>query len=378
MASIAFLSSMRGRPPLGLGITGGNSGSICSQMASESLCASFTSLFCIVHHQVRHQFFGCPYKGFGWGTRGFRRKGREWILTQVWCQNTKNSSKNAQNNAKNEDNNKDIIINTKNDQNNKKNSKTNPNTNHNNNPTLLIKDTKNNIIKKITPDIVIGADGALSPTAKAYNFYHKERKNYYGIQAVVKGNFDKNTFKTYFNSKICPDLFAWIVPESKTRARVGLASQTNPKKKLDNFIEKYNFKLIEMQAGTIPIYSPKQALNKDNCYLVGDASTFVKATTLGGIIPGLKQAKILVDSINNNKNYSQECKKIAKSLKLHLIIRKIFNKFNDKDWNKLISYTNQPKIKQIFATHTRENPLPLITKTLLKEPRYLYFIKYLF
>ena len=243
---------------------------------------------------------------------------------------------------------------------------------------LVIKDSINKIEKKIKPDVVIAADGPLSPTAKAYGFYHNERKNYYGVQAVIEGDFDEKTIKTYFGNEVCPGLFAWVTPESSTTARVGLAAMRNSKHYFDKFIEKNNFKIKEMQAGTIPLFHPRQKLQKDNCYLVGDASGYVKATTLGGLVPALRQVEILVDCIKNNKNYEKEIKPVRKRMLMHLQVQKVFNKFKDKDWDKLLSYVNQPKIQKIFEKHTRDNPIPLVIKSLIKEPRFMVFGKYFF
>ena len=244
--------------------------------------------------------------------------------------------------------------------------------------TLIIKDSVNKAEIAITPDIVIAADGPLSPTAKAYGMYHPERENYYGIQATVKGNFDPNSFQTVFGVNVCPELFAWIVPESSTIARVGLGMRKNSRAYFDKFMQEHEFTVLEMQAGTIPIYHPKQKLYRDNCYLLGDAAGFVKATTLGGLVPGLKQAEILAECINTGKNYGLAIKPIARRLKLHLLLRKILDKFSDKDWDRLVSYLNQPKIQNVLQTYTRDNPFPLVGMALLKEPRFLLFGKYLF
>tara|TARA_Y100000310_G_scaffold282314_1_gene303420 strand:- start:170 stop:1255 length:1086 start_codon:yes stop_codon:yes gene_type:complete len=227
---------------------------------------------------------------------------------------------------------------------------------------------------KIKPDLVIAADGPLSPVAKAYGFYHYGRKNYLGIQATVEGNFDQKNYHTFFGRDIAPEMWAWVVPESKNQARIGLFSVNNTREYFDKFIRKNNFKIKQLQAGLVPLYHPQQRLFKKNCYLLGDAAGFVKATTLGGIVPGMKQVEILVDCLNNNKNYLKEIKPLKRRLWTHLRIRKILDKFSDQDWNKLLKLVNQQKIKKVLSTHTRDNPIPLVTKTLLKEPRFLYFI----
>jgi len=241
---------------------------------------------------------------------------------------------------------------------------------------LVIADSVNKVEKRINPDIVIGADGPLSPTAKAYGFYHPKRTNYYGVQAIVEGKFDAEKISTYFGNEVCPGLFAWITPESNTLARVGIATTKNSKHYFDKFMEAHNFKVKEMQAGSIPVYCSKQKLVKDNCYLVGDASGYVKATTLGGLVPALKQARILADCIITGKNYEKEIKSVRKQMKIHLYVQKIFNKFKDKDWDNLISYVNQPKVRKVFESYNRDNPFPLVLNSIIKEPRFLSFLKY--
>ena len=242
---------------------------------------------------------------------------------------------------------------------------------------LIIKDLKQNIEKKISPDIVIGADGPLSKVAKAYGFYERSRKNFFGIQAVVEGNFSKGEFKTYFGKDVCPDLFVWVVPESKNTARVGLANTKDTKKLFDNFVKKHNFKILLMQAGTIPIYNPKQKVEFENCYLVGDAATQVKATTLGGLIPGFNSAQILVESINKQKSYKKALLPVRRRLFLHLILHKILIKLSDEDWDFLVKLIRQKRIQKVLETFSRDNPIPLVFCALLLEPRFIYFAKYL-
>lgn len=244
---------------------------------------------------------------------------------------------------------------------------------------LAVKDNNNHSEKRIKPEIIIAADGALSSVAKAYGFYHPLRQNYFGLQAVVEGRFNRDAYQTYFGTETCPDLFAWIVPESDTKARVGLATTKNSRKYFDDFIRQHHFDIVEMQAGTIPLFHPQQQLKKDNCYLLGDAAGFVKATTLGGLIPGMKQAEILVDCLCNDKDYEEQVAFLKKRLKLHLRIRKFLNRFSDDDWDRLLTYIDQPRISKVLEKqkHTRENPAPLVSEILLKEPRFLYFLKYL-
>lgn len=143
-------------------------------------------------------------------------------------------------------------------------------------------------------------------------------------------------------------------------------------------MNKHHFQPLEIQAGLIPLYEPNQILQQDNLYLLGDASGFVKATTLGGLIPGLKQAEILADSIHNKQDYQKQLNPLTQKMKLHLRVHTILAKFTDQDWDYLAHLINQPKIKKIIKQHTRENPAPILIKSLLKEPRFLLYLKHLF
>lgn len=237
---------------------------------------------------------------------------------------------------------------------------------------------KNNTIhfKKQTPfktKILIGADGPNSQVARTNNLT-KNRKFYIGIQARVKINTPGNTYQAFFG-KDFPNFFGWIVPENNNTARVGIAAKHNPNLIFNNFLKQLNIKsIIEKQGGLIPIYNKKQIFQKNNIYLIGDAATTVKATTGGGLIPSLKSAKILTNCIIKKLNFNKEIRPIKTSLNTHLIIRNILNNFNDKDYNLLIKYTNQKKIKSILNNNSRESPLLLLIKLAIAEPRFLRFI----
>ena len=133
--------------------------------------------------------------------------------------------------------------------------------------------------------------------------------------------------------------------------------------------------LIEYQGGLIPIYKKNVCVQKGKIYLVGDAAGQIKNTTGGGLVYGLKAAKILTDCIINNKNYKKELKNLEKGLWVHSMIRRIIDKFSDKDYNKLIKIVDSKKIKNVLNKNNRDNPKMLILKSILAKPSLLLFIK---
>ena len=223
-------------------------------------------------------------------------------------------------------------------------------------------------IKKLKSDYIIGADGPLSKTAKAFNF--PKKKFYYAIQARIKMKND-NAFEFYPYIKD----FAWVVPENKDIVRVGVASRKDVKKNFEDFVKRFNGKVIEKQGGLIPIYDNCK-INKKNVFLVGDAASQVKATTGGGIMPGLKAAKRLSKALIQKRNYERLCGGIRLGLLVHIWMRRMFNRFSNKDWNGLIKLCNQRKVKRILYMD-RESPIKMSFALLFNEPRFFKYFKYL-
>lgn len=225
-------------------------------------------------------------------------------------------------------------------------------------------------------DILIGADGPKSIVFRKINPQFK-RHYYKGKQYIVKGNFDITTYQTYFGDFI-KGFFGWVVPESNDSARIGLASPINPGPILDVFMKRFDCKIISSQGGLIPIYDQVR-LNKKNIYIIGDAALMVKATTGGGIIQGLKAAKLLSDSIINKKNFSKLFEQNLKSeLEASKMIRNVLDKFSEKDYIDLIKIINSKKVNKILSQTTRDDPVLLMIKLFLARPSLIRFIPKLF
>jgi len=235
---------------------------------------------------------------------------------------------------------------------------------------------RQNKIIKIRPKLIIGADGPFSEVARANNIFNY-RQFYTGLQARIKGNFQKDVYETYFGT-ICPGFFAWLVPESSKTARLGLASRTNTAELFQKYLKIKNIKnsqILSKQAGLIPIFNKKIKIKDKNIFLIGDAAAQLKATTGGGLVPGLKATKILADCITNNKDYEKEIKQLNRQLQAHLLIRKILNKFTDKDWDNIIKSIKNNKIRKILYNTDRDNPITLLFKLAITKPSLLSFLR---
>jgi geranylgeranyl reductase family protein len=229
---------------------------------------------------------------------------------------------------------------------------------------ILVKNLISGRIKKFKFSHLIGADGPLSPVAKSIGAL-KNRKFFTGIQAVVKKKH--NNIVDFYPYK---QGFGWAVPENKNTLRVGVASMSNPKEQFESLLRKYSGKIIAKQGGLIPVFDISACFSKDNIFLIGDAAGFVKATTGGGLIPGLKSAEIVAHTINNDVSYTAGLHlNLLSGLWLNLRMRKMMDKFTPDDWNELIKDLNNQKSKQALQGINRDRLFKLLLSMAVSNPR---------
>lgn len=226
--------------------------------------------------------------------------------------------------------------------------------------------------RRFKTDLLIGCDGPLSQVARTSRIYGK-RKFFYGLQARARLH-NENVVEFY------PSIgtFAWIVPENNNVVRIGVLARDKAKLVFDSFLKSRLNKgtVIERQAGLVPVFDPAAIIQHNNIFLAGDAALQVKATTGGGIIPGLIAAKCLSRSIAKGEDYKKLVDAtVGRELRIHLLMRKILDRFSEEDYNRLIQYCSTPRAKQVLSSIDRDRPAALITSLLLKEPRFLYFIR---
>jgi len=225
-------------------------------------------------------------------------------------------------------------------------------------------------------DILVGADGPLSPVAKSADLYG-ERNFVIGTQVEAKMRNDNAVeFYPYIGC------YAWIVPKNKNVVRIGVASYKNSPELFKNFAKAklgkdYEKRFLEHQSGVIPVFNPRVKAQAKNIYLIGDAATFVKATSGGGINQSLKAATILAECIDKGKNYDKEWKKsMFRNLHAHLIIHKMMLKFKEEDWDSLIDTFSQEKMKKILYSESRDKIVKMLTRIALTKPSLFKYVKY--
>ena len=205
--------------------------------------------------------------------------------------------------------------------------------------------------------IIIGADGPNSIVSKAIG---NKTTSWMGIQTKIK------LPDSQIKASLDYGKFGWTIPEGNGTCRVGIMDEKeNAKQTFKKFTKG---KQNSLQAGLIPKYNPKNKLCKNNLYIVGDAAGMVKATTGGGIIPGLKAAKVLANCLIKRKKYKRKLRKVRKELKTQLIARKVLDHLNDEEIKKLFKLNRKEKNKKILEEIDRDNLKKIAIKLLLRNP----------
>lgn len=242
--------------------------------------------------------------------------------------------------------------------------------------TLFIKKRQRGEIKKSR--VVVGADGVNSTARKLALGQVQENFFVHTYQERARGDFDSKKVKMYFGS-FAPGFFAWVVPESREIARIGIGNLigTNPKESFEKFKEKagLEFETIERKSFLIPVGPPLKNIVQGNILLVGDAAFQTKATSGGGIILGMLSARhcanAISDHLKENKpleRYQKMVSGIAKELKMHWKIRSYLNGLSDEKLNKLFLKLKNAGIEEFLEEYgDMDKPSKFIGK-ILKKP----------
>lgn len=192
---------------------------------------------------------------------------------------------------------------------------------------------------------VIGADGAKSKVAEAFNL-DRNTKFLIGTEKILAGKkLASDTFHCLLDYNIAPGYLAWLAPHGENIA-IGLAghlekvNMQNSPEKTEKFFNKIvpldKLKLIEQKAGLIPIGGILKKIYNEHALLIGDAGGFCGPLTAGGIYSAVVTGQIA--AIQVTKMLETEDKTVLKEF-----IRQTNTQYN------LIRFLNIEKVvRSIF------------------------------
>jgi flavin-dependent dehydrogenase len=222
-------------------------------------------------------------------------------------------------------------------------------------------------------DILIGADGAHSRVARAASCNGHHLSALLQARVSLPGNARPDTSQVWFD----PDrtkYFYWLIPESDQAATVGLIAE-DPKRaesELKTFLQQQQLEPLGFQSALVPMHRfelmPSLSANDRNVFIVGDAAGQVKVTTVGGVVTGLRGARALATAVLNGRNYRNELRELKLELDLHLLVRRVLNWLDDKDYDELIAMLDGG-LKDILEESSRDELSKSLLSLILREPR---------
>ena len=141
--------------------------------------------------------------------------------------------------------------------------------------------------QELSYNILIAADGPRSVIARGLGI-PVSRYIYAGIQAEVSWSGSSDLVELHPNAS--PDFFAWVIPLSSTRARIGLCGMRDVPERFAAFVKQFSSSNIHEVTGTIPIGVRRRTYGA-GCMLAGDAAGFPKPTSGGGVYTGVRSAR---------------------------------------------------------------------------------------
>lgn len=226
---------------------------------------------------------------------------------------------------------------------------------------------------KVSTDVLVGADGALSTVGRFASLDGHPLVTLLQARVTLPQSMSADTTQIWFR----PDqtkYFYWLIPESDRTAAVGLIANDSRQAEacLTEFLQSKDLEPFEFQSALVPMhrfrYGGDVLSEERNVFAVGDAAAQVKVTTVGGVVTGLHGARALTDAILNGRNYPKALRKLKIELNLHLLIRQILNRFSGEDYDQLIGMIHG-RLKETLEEWNRDELTQSFLRLIWTEPR---------
>lgn len=222
---------------------------------------------------------------------------------------------------------------------------------------------------KLEADIVLGAEGPNSVTARSGDLPPvKEMISCYQVDAEgpTRGS---DMVEVFTGERYGKGFFSWVIPCGEDRMRIGsgiLRSSWDSRETLRYLMkssahrERFrDVRQLSISGGGIPL-GMREKLYCSRSMVIGDAAGLAKPVSGGGIITGLKSARIAASVANQalEKNDLSErflsryqkllIREVGKELKRAWKLRKTFMHLPDEEIDQLFSLLAKPEIMKVI------------------------------
>lgn len=227
----------------------------------------------------------------------------------------------------------------------------------------------------VTTNVLIGADGVLSKVAKTASRDSTETVDIVQAKVVLPEKASSDCVKVWLDRQRT-EFFYWLIPESEFSAVIGLICRNGKgaRESLEDLLRSLRCETIELQAAKVPLHNPllepSRTISNSRILLIGDAGGQVKATTVGGVVAGLRGARAAVRAIIGQAPYGKTLRSLKAELDLHSMMRVILNRFGGRDYDLLLELLDA-RTRNVLAVHNRDEFKGAFFRLLLTQPRLL-------
>ncbi|MBD3406001.1 MAG: geranylgeranyl reductase family protein [Candidatus Lokiarchaeota archaeon] len=212
--------------------------------------------------------------------------------------------------------------------------------------------------EKISSRRVVNAEGVRCYISRSIGFYSVPRKSKMPAYQFELKNVDahEDLVEMYYDNRVAPGFFCWLIPLGERRARVGLAARDYSKIRLKSAISHHpilkkrlrNATVERGFGGIVLVGKPIKKTIGSNFVVVGDAAGIVKATTGGGVILGGKVARLAgkhiaqsLEADSGGQTHLEKFEKIWRKslmndLRLMYLVQKLIGSLSNKGLDSLI------------------------------------------
>jgi flavin-dependent dehydrogenase len=232
-----------------------------------------------------------------------------------------------------------------------------------------------------TARTVLGADGVFSDVAVAAGLKHPPSVPILQAEIELPTGWDPALTKVWFDTDETR-FFYWLIPESSTRAVVGLVGDERAQMRhlLRRFMDRQGLKASAYQGARIALYHPRLKasvrVGEAQVLLVGDAAGQVKVTTVGGTVSGLLGADAAVRACIQGTSYARELRAVTRELELHWWMRNALDRFGNGEYDRLVRVVST-RIREFLAAHNRDEMAGVAWQLPFLQPQLLTLAPYL-
>jgi flavin-dependent dehydrogenase len=240
---------------------------------------------------------------------------------------------------------------------------------------LRLLDLRADRLREVGAHTLLGADGVASQVAGTIHRDGYPSVSILQAKVALPPGTDGHTVQVWFD-RADTRFFYWLIPESDQSAAVGLIAenQAEARARLKGFLTAHRLEAVGYQAALVPTHKfnaqPRARVGRADVLLVGDAAGQVKTTTVGGVVTGLRGARAAANALLRHIDYAGELHGLKRELNLHLVLRKVLDRFDNADYDDLLRLLNR-QAKGILGARTRDEMARAFWRLALAQPQLL-------